>query len=506
MQIHGKNHIGFQLKASGDKTFKTFDPESNADNEWIFHEAIESEINEAVSLAKKAFSLFKNIADSKRATFLRKIAENIENLGDELLTVYSKESGLPTSRAKIERQRTCNQLRMFVDFIESDNWRETIFEEAIPERSPNPKPSLLKTYKPLGPVVVFGASNFPFAYSTAGGDTASALASGCPVIVKGHPMHAGTGSLVADMIIKAAKETGMPEGVFSNLQSSGIEVGQMLLNHPGIKAVGFTGSIRGGRALMDLAAKRAEPIPVFAEMGSINPVFISPDSISYESDKWIEIITKSVLSGTGQFCTNPGLIIGIDSEELMRFAKKLASTVADENASVMLNPSIQKSYNNLREQALKQSEVIQLTAEGKVPANYACQTIATVKAEEFIKNPTLRHEVFGPYSIVVRAKDKSELIELIQNLEGQLTGTLILQKNEYDKYKELVSVLEDRVGRVIFNGVPTGVEVTAAMTHGGPYPASSDSRFTAVGVYSIKRWLRPVTYQNFPTELLPLND
>lgn len=500
--ITGKNYIAGELSAKGSRTFKTFDPLLNQENDWFFTEATSDEMDKAIKAATLAFDEYRLCDDKVRAGFLRKIATNIELLGDDLLTIYHKESGLDLARAKVERTRTLYQLRMFADLISSENWRKTIIEMAEPFRTPKPKPDLRKTYIPLGPIAVFGASNFPFAYSTAGGDTASALAVGCPVIVKSHPMHAGTGEMVSSAIVKAVEECNLPKGVFSNLNSQGIQVGVDLVTHPLIKGVGFTGSINGGRALMDLSAKRPEPIPVFAEMGSINPVIISEKSLENNRSKWVKEYAESITNGTGQFCTNPGLIIGVESEQLKAFSKELAKALESINPKVMLNPSIKSSFDRLKSDMFD-SGAQKLTSEIETKENFAAQAIATVSGQVFLTNPKLHHEVFGPYSLIVQCDSLDQVEEILSKLEGQLTGTVIVEESEYKDYKTVVQILSKRVGRIIFNGVPTGVEVTAAMNHGGPYPASSDSRFTAVGIDSIWRWLRPVTYQNFPSELLP---
>ena len=353
-------------------------------------------------------------------------------------------------------------------------------------------------------MVVFGASNFPLAYSTAGGDTASALAAGCPVIVKSHPMHAGTGELVAGAIQRAAEKTGMPQGVFSNLNSSGIEVGVQLVKHQKVKAVGFTGSIKGGRALYDLAAEREEPIPVFAEMGSINPVVITQKALEVRGSEIAQTYADSITLGVGQFCTNPGLIIGVASTEFTNFINDLGEKTAAIDANCMLHPNIHKSYEKNGEAIINQSETtLVATHQGAIDQNYAHAKITTVSGDAFLKNSKLHQEVFGPFSLVVQCKDEAQLLEIISKLEGQLTGTIIAQKEDYKDLSPLIERLQNRVGRIVFNGVPTGVAVVDAMTHGGPYPASTDSRFTAVGNQSIKRWVRPFSFQDFPDELLP---
>ena len=502
--ITGKNYLGSKLSASGNKTYKTFNPELNQENEAVFTEATLEEINEAVFLASQAFKEFRVISGKRKAEFLNAIADEILALDDELVQTYCSETGLPEGRAKGERGRTVGQLRSFASLVAEGSWVDATIDTAIPEREPMPKSDIRKMNIPLGPVVVFGASNFPLAYSTAGGDTAAALAAGCPVVVKSHPMHAGTGELVASAIIKAAEKTNMPNGVFSNLNSSGIEVGQQLVSHSGVKAVGFTGSIRGGRALLDLAAKREEPIPVFAEMGSVNPVILLPKALENRGENLATTYAGSITLGTGQFCTNPGLILGIKGEDLTSFTNSLASKIVEINPSCMLHPNIVGAYESNKAKALSQSGLVVVADyENEVQSNYATQVITTVEGNTFLGNPTLHQEVFGPYSMVVQCEDEKQLEEIISQLEGQLTGTVISDENEVADYPKVIAALQNRVGRIIFNGVPTGVEVCPSMVHGGPYPSSTDSRFTAVGIHSIKRWVRPFSYQDWPNELLP---
>jgi NADP-dependent aldehyde dehydrogenase len=502
--ITGKNYIGNQTSAQGDKTFKTFNPLLNIENKWELTEATSEEVESASKLATEAYKTYSKTSGAQKAIFLRAIAEEIEALGDELLEVYQSESGLPNGRAKGERGRTLGQLRAFADHVEAGDWVEASIDTAQPERQPIAKVDLRKMNIALGPVVVFGASNFPLAFSTAGGDTAAALAAGCPVIVKSHPMHAATGEMVAGAVIKAAERTGMPNGVFSNLNSSGIEVGQQLVLNPNVKAVGFTGSIRGGRALYDLAAQREEPIPVFAEMGSINPVVLLPNALSNRAEDLAKTYSGSITLGTGQFCTNPGLILGVKSEGLDRFVQTLAEEIVKVEPSCMLHPNIAGAYESNKANALAQSG-IEVLADyaSEVKPNHARQVVTTVEGNTFLNNPTLHHEVFGPFSLVVQCEDETQLETVISKLEGQLTGTIISDANEISSHSNIVSALQNRVGRIIFNGVPTGVEVCPSMQHGGPYPATTDSRFTAVGVNSIKRFVRPFSFQSWPNELLP---
>jgi NADP-dependent aldehyde dehydrogenase len=500
----GKNYIGNQLSAKGNKTYKTFNPEINQENDVEFCEASSEEINDAVTLASRAFKKFRTTSGAKKAEFLNTIADEILALDDQLIQTYCSETGLPEGRAKGERGRTVGQLRSFATMVAEGSWVDATIDKAKPNREPMPRLDIRKMSIPLGPVVVFGASNFPLAYSTAGGDTAAALAAGCPVIVKSHPMHAGTGELVASAIIKAAEKTGMPNGVFSNLNSSGIEVGQQLVANPKIKAVGFTGSIKGGRALLDLAAKREEPIPVFAEMGSINPVLILPKALENRNEEIATTYAGSITLGTGQFCTNPGLILGIKSDALSAFINHLSQEIMDINTACMLHPDIKKAYNANKEKVIAQDHVsVTANFASDVANNHAQQAVVSVNGNTFLENPTLHIEVFGPFSMVVQCENITELEQVIASLEGQLTGTVIADNDEISDYSNIIAALQNRVGRIIFNGVPTGVEVCESMVHGGPYPASTDSRFSAVGISSIKRWVRPFSYQSWPNHLLP---
>ena len=502
--ITGKNYIGREQSAKGSKTFKTFNPQLNIENPSIFTEATSEEIDLAVALASEAFKTFRSISGKQKAEFLNAIADEILALDDVLIQTYCSETGLPEGRAKGERGRTVFQLRSFAELVLDGSWVDATIDTAQPDRTPVPKPDLRKMLIPLGPVVVFGASNFPLAYSTAGGDTAVALAAGCPVIVKSHPMHAGTGELVASAIIKAAEKTNMPNGVFSNLNSSGIEVGVQLVKNQGVKAIGFTGSIKGGRALYDLASQREEPIPVFAEMGSINPVVILPEALKNRSGSIAKTYASSITLGAGQFCTNPGLMLGIKGEELSNFIQELSHEIVQIEPSCMLHPNIIGAFENNKAKAISQVELsVVADYDVVVKENYARQAITTVEGKTFLENTSLHQEVFGPYSIVVQCEDSKQLELIISKLEGQLTGTVIAENEEASKYSSIIDALQNRVGRMIYNGVPTGVEVCPSMVHGGPYPASTDSRFTAVGIHSIKRWVRPFSYQDWPNSLLP---
>ncbi len=497
--ITGKNYIGETLSNEGKTKYKTINPATNTENENTFFEATKEEMNLAVEKAAKAFPVYKNKSDVEKAGFLETIATELESNAAALKEMFRTESGLPEGRSNGEFARTTGQLRAFAEMLKEGSWVEAIISK------PEGKPDIRRMQIPFGPVAIFGASNFPFAFSTAGGDTASALASGSPVVVKSHPMHAGTGELVAEAIIKAAKKTGMPDGVFSNLNSKGIEVGEWLVKHPKIKAVGFTGSFKAGTALYKLAAQRDEPIPVYAEMGSINPVIALPSALTEKAQFWAEQFAGSITAGSGQFCTNPGLILGIKSQKLDDFTRFLGENINKIQPSVMLHPNIKKQYDASKSEMLQQENYTVIAAyEDKVAENFGTQQVIKVAGEEFLRNKNFHKEVFGPFSIVVECKDKAQLTEIIQNLEGQLTGTILNAiENELQDYEETIEALTATVGRILYNSVPTGVEVCAAMTHGGPFPATSNAKFTSVGLTAVQRWVRPVSYQDWPDALLP---
>jgi NADP-dependent aldehyde dehydrogenase len=502
--ITGTNTIGNTSSKKGKLTYKTFNPQENKETEWTFYEATSTEIDQAVTLAEEVFKVYKDFSGKRKAQFLNAIADEIEALGDELIHTYCQESGLPEGRARGERGRTMGQLRSFATLLEEGSWIEAVIEKGQPNREPMPKADIRKMLFPLGPIVVFGASNFPLAFSTAGGDTASALAAGCPVIVKSHPMHSGTGELVASAIIKAVEKTDMPNGVFSNLNSSGISVGQQLVKHPKIKAVGFTGSMNAGTALYKIASEREEPIPVFAEMGSINPVVVLPSALNENGKTWAAKYASSITLGAGQFCTNPGLVLAIKSTKLDDFITRLSEEILQLEPTCMLHPTIHDKYQQGKKELSKQDGVI-ITAdyEKTTGQNTARPAILKVDGADFSKNPKLHKEVFGPFSLVVCCTDAAELEKIVSQLEGQLTGTVLGSENELEEYHGIVDALQNRVGRILFNGVPTGVEVCSSMQHGGPFPASTDARFTSVGTSAIKRWVRPVSFQDWPNKLLP---
>ncbi len=469
----------------------------------MFKDASIQEINEALQSAWSAFHEYRKLSLQHRANFMRAIAAEIEQCGDKLIRTAMKETHLTEARLVSERARTIFQLESYALACEQGTWLDARIDTANPDRNP-PKPDIRKMLVPLGPVVVFGSSNFPFAYSTAGGDTACALAAGCPVIVKAHPAHPETSQLVADAISIAAEKSNMPYGIFSHLHGASFEVGKALLMHPLTKAVGFTGSFTGGKQLYDWANQRKEPIPVFAEMGSINPVFLMPDKLQHSYKDIASMYAASITLGVGQFCTNPGLIIGLESDALQSFIHDLGKHIQQVSPAAMLHPGIVKAYKEKKGVALLQDDV-HLVAESstEVKADEGLPTVATATGETFLDNPVLHQEVFGPYSIVIRCKDMEEMTKVAKRLEGQLTSTLMATDKDLQENEDLVEAVKNICGRLILNGVPTGVEVCLSMQHGGPFPATTDSRFTSVGADGIRRFARPLAFQNWPDHLLP---
>ena len=478
----------------------------------MYTDATLEEIEVIMQKAWKAFHEYKKLSLRQRADFMRAVAVEIENLGDEVLQIAHGETHLPEARLRNERTRTIFQLNNYAEACERGDWLEARIDKAIPHRKPRltasvgqaPKPDLRKMLVPLGPVVVFGAANFPFAYSTAGGDTACAFAAGCPVIVKAHPAHAATSEMVANAILKAAESCNLPEGIFAHVHGAGNEVGEALIKHPITKAVGFTGSFLGGKQLFDWANQRKEPIPVFAEMSSINPVFLLPEKLKQSAVDTAMLYAGSITLGVGQFCTNPGLIIAIDNDDLQTFIQTLGEEIKKTSPGEMLHAGIFKNYVERRANAVAQEEVEIISASEDEPFfNQATPTLASATAHAFINNPVLHMEVFGPYSIVIRCKNMDEMIDVAEHIEGQLTATLMATEGDVRDHNELVESIKNICGRFILNGVPTGVEVCLSMQHGGPYPATTDSRFTSVGADGIKRFARPICYQNWPNKLLP---
>ena len=461
------------------------------------------QIGQALMDSTSAFKKYAHTLFSDRATLLRKIATELEALGDEVIKQAMQETNLPEARLKGECARTIFQLNSYAEACEKGDWLEISIDTANPDRVP-PKPDIRKTKIPLGPVVVFGSSNFPFAYSTAGGDTASALAAGCTVIVKAHPAHPLTSNMVALAIKKALKNLSMDENIFIHLHGASNQVGEALVKHSLTKAVGFTGSYQGGMALFNWANQRKEPIPVFAEMGSVNPVFLFNEKLSQSIETVAQQYADSITLGVGQFCTNPGIIIGVKSSSLNNFIELLGKKISNMAAGKMLHVGIANAYRDKSKTALAQSN-IECIASSQLPNDNISGNplLAAVDANTFLSNPLLMEEVFGPFSLVVRCEDISEMGAVAEMLQGQLTSTLIATDEEISQHKELIDLIASKCGRLILNGVPTGVEVCLSMHHGGPFPSTTDARFTSVGADAIKRFARPVSYQNFSNKLLP---
>jgi len=469
----------------------------------MFKDATVDEIDIVMQESWKAFHQYRRLSVKQRADFMRMIASELDALGDAVINVAMTETNLPEARLRNERARTIFQLQSYADACERGEWLEARIDTAIPDKTP-PKPDIRKMLIPMGPVVVFGASNFPFAYSTAGGDTACAFAAGCPVIVKAHPAHAETSEMVGKAISLAATKCNMPDGIFAHVHGAGFEVGKALVTHAFTKAVGFTGSYGGGKALFDWANQRKEPIPVFAEMGSVNPVFLLPEKLQQSAGDIAKMYAGSITLGTGQFCTNPGLIIGVQSPALDEFIAALGNEIRQVTPGTMLHPGIAKAYQEKRATAIAQAGVDTIavsTTEGKT--NQGIPTVASATGQAFLNNPVLHQEVFGPYSIVIKCTDMKEMIEAVRHTEGQLTSTLMATETDMRNHDELVESVKNICGRFILNGVPTGVEVCLSMQHGGPFPATTDSRFTSVGADGIKRFARPLSFQGWPDSLLP---
>ncbi len=469
----------------------------------LFPDFTEQQVNQAINESWKAFAIYKKCALKQRANLMRSIADELTAGKDQVITLAMKETNLPAARLAVELTRTIFQLASYATECEKGSWMDLRIDTENKLVSPA-RVDIRKTLTPLGPVAVFGASNFPFAYSTAGGDTACALAAGCSVIVKAHPAHPETSEWVANAIFSAIAKNNLPKALFTHIHGAGHETGKAIVMHPLIKAVGFTGSYGGGKALFDWANQRKEPIPVFSEMGSTNPVYLLPEQLQNSAAETAQQYAASITMSVGQFCTNPGIIIGIESEALQLFTQTLSAAIQQVAPEDMLHPGISKAFIDNRAKALTQSGVT-TAAVSLLPATkmQGIPTLATVDAINFLNNPTLHQEIFGPYSIIVRCVDENQMLEVAENMEGQLTSTLIATDVDIQNNQPLVETVKSKCGRIILNGVPTGVQVGYAMHHGGPYPATTDSRFTAVGADGIKRFARPLSYQNWPENLLP---
>lgn len=489
------NLIGYHTSSEGTTTYQTINPITNQLHPELFVEATLEEVNRSALLAKAAYRTYSRTTAIERAQFLRSIASELELNKLLLIAKYCRESGLNEQRAEVEFARTIFQLTSFAELLSQENWEIRHIEFPEPNRTPTPKPQLTKYKLGIGPVVVFGASNFPFAYSTIGGDSVAALAAGCPVIVKSHPFHAYTSYKVAELIVKVAQELGLPEGVFSHLNATGYEVGKQLVQHPYIQGVGFTGSIQGGLALQQLAQQREVPIPVFAEMGSLNPVVILPSALSSNSEYIANRLALSITKDSGQFCTKPGALFLLVSTETNRFLETFKPIFEQQASYSMVHPSIARSYNHNAKQVIDH-ENVHLFAQGTVSTscNLGIPQLSITDGKTFNTNKILQEEVFGPHALIVICETQHEMEQILETIYGQLTFS-IFHKDENIQTSNLFYLAQEKAGRVILNGVPTGVEVSPAMQHGGPFPSSSDSRFTAVGTDSIERFLRGVSIQ-----------
>lgn len=506
MELHGSNFVGRQISREGKETFQAINPTGSLPLVPQFYEATPNEVDRALRSAEEAFYVYRRRSPEERAVFLERIADEILNLGDRLIERAHAETALTVDRLTGERARTANQFRMFAALVREGSWVEARIDRAVPDRKPLPKPDVRRMLIPIGPVAVFGASNFPLAFSVAGGDTASALAGGNPVVVKAHPAHPGTSELVAHAIRSAVESLGFPDGVFSMVHGTSTQVGLELVRHPLTRAVAFTGSLKGGRALFNAASARPTPIPVFAEMGSINPVFVLPFALRARAEAIAEGLKQSLTLGVGQFCTNPGLVVGIQSDSLNRFTRKLMELVSISPPGTMLHQGICRAYQEAVHH-FRESPGVQVLAESNGAASLekteARAIVFGTEARTFLGNQSLSEEVFGPSTLLVTCGSVSELEEIARNLEGHLTATIHGTEEDLREHRALVEILEDKVGRLIFNGFPTGVEVCPSIHHGGPYPATTDARETSVGTAAIRRFARPICYQNFPQEAVP---
>ncbi|WP_121173042.1 aldehyde dehydrogenase (NADP(+)) [Kushneria sinocarnis] len=504
MALEGTQLIGQQAVRGSQASIAAVNPATGEQLKPDWPGGTREDVDRACRLAWEAFDRYRETGLEERARFLESCADEIEALGDELIERAVAESGLAEGRITGERGRTCNQLRMFARVVRAGEWLDVRVDPALPERSPMPRLDHRQRHIALGPVAVFGASNFPLAFSVAGGDTASALAAGCPVVVKAHPAHPGTCELVGRALQRAVGKCGLPEGVFSLLYDSGFEVGQALVADPRIKAAGFTGSRKGGHALWQIAQQRDEPIPFYAEMSSINPVFALPQALETQGEELGRAFVNSLNLGAGQFCTNPGLLIAEQGAALDRFVESAGEALKATTAQAMLTPGIHEAYGQSQSRLAGHAGVREIARGPQGGGPHTCQpALFLTTAQELLADQSLQEEVFGATSLIIECRDTSEMVQVAEKLEGQLTASLQMEDADLDQARRLLSILERKAGRILANGWPTGVEVCDAMVHGGPYPSTSDSRTTSVGTAAIHRFLRPVCYQNLPDALRP---
>jgi alpha-ketoglutaric semialdehyde dehydrogenase len=503
--LTGHSLIAGQPVVGAGKTAFGVNPATNEALEPAYTLITEGQLTAATAAAAEAFESFSTLDPDAHAAFLDAVADNIEAIGDELIIRAGRETGLPAARLQGERARTTTQLRLFATVVRQGDFRGVRIDPALPDRTPLARADIRQRQIPLGPVAVFGASNFPLAFSTAGGDTASALAAGCPVVFKAHNAHPGTSELVGQAIVKAVKDFGLHPGVFSLIYGPGSSIGQALVADPAIKAVGFTGSQSAGLALMRTAATRPEPIPVYAEMSSLNPVFVFEGALKGDVEALAQQYVTAVTGSSGQLCTSPGLLFAPAGEAGDKLAAAVGRAVSACAGQTMLTAGIASSWNQGAE-ALGSAAGVELVGQGTAgpTENAPAPTIFGTQVRDFVTNHVLHEEIFGAASLVIRYNSVEELLEAVNRLEGQLTASLQLTEEDYPTAARLVPALEQKVGRIIVNGWPTGVEVGHAMVHGGPFPATSDTRTTSVGTLAINRFLRPVAYQNLPQELLPV--
>jgi NADP-dependent aldehyde dehydrogenase len=504
--MHGHSIIAGKPAPVSGKTFHAFSPLDGAQLEPAIHEATAVEVDRALHHAEEAFEMYRRLEPAARADFLDAIANEIVALGDTLLNRIHLEAGLPMDRLNAERARTCGQLKAFGALLREGSWVDARIDSALPERQPVPRPDLRRMLVPLGPVGVLGASNFPLAFSTAGGDTASALAAGCTVVVKGHPAHPGTSELTAGAIYTAAAKCGIPAGVFSLMQGREPETALALVRHPLTRALGFTGSERAGRALFDAAAARPEPIPVYAEMGSLNPVFLLPEALRERGAQIAAGLKTSMTAGVGQMCTKPGLIFALGGPDFDKFAEEFRAQLRTAPCGTMLHRGIADAYYSGVDRVRDTKGVVVLgeaDADADLSKTQAEPVAFVTDAENFLLQRGLRDEVFGPCTVLIAARSTAELEAAARSLAGQLTASVHGTTNDLESFRDLTGIVERKAGRVVVNGFPTGVEVCPSMQHGGPYPATTDSRTTSVGTAAIHRWTRPVCYQNYPHGALP---
>src|SRR5438445_357546 len=496
--LTGQSIIGLQEGVEASERFYATNPATGQPLQTGFSPATADEVERAVQIASEAFAVYGRTSGKQRGAFLRTIAAKIESLADELIGLAHQETALPKPRLQAETVRTCLQLRLFAEIAEEGSWVGARIDRAEPARKPTPKPDIRSMLRPLGPVAVFGASNFPLAFSVAGGDTASALAAGNPVVVKAHPAHPGTSEMVGRAIAEATHKAGAPDGTFALLFDAGTEVGRALVQHPAIKAGGFTGSRAAGRALMDLAASRPQPIPFFAEMSSTNPVFILSRAMAERGEQIAAGLHGSVTLGAGQFCTKPGLVLVGTGPSSERFVSKLDELIAATPENALLTAGICKAYGT----GLEHSSTFERVARppGSGTGFTASAALFETDIDSLTAEPELADELFGPSTLIVRHNRHEQLLRFAEGLEGHLTAAIHGTGEDLREAADLVAILEQKVGRIVFNGYPTGVEVSHAMVHGGPFPATSDARFTSVGTQSILRFARPVCFQNFPDE------